>query len=83
MEQYGFFGDQIVHDRFGKCLDPLLRLNEIVNLELFRVQLQSIRKNETVGPFLFDVVMMFNVMILQSLYNISDGAMEFFNEFAI
>jgi hypothetical protein len=40
--------------------------------------LQSIRKNETVGRPSFDVVMMFKVMVLQSLYNISDDAMEFF-----
>jgi IS5 family transposase len=78
MKQYGLFDDRIAYDRLDKCLDPLLRLNEVVNWELFRVQLQSIRKNETVGRPSFDVVMMFKAMILQSLYNISDDAMEFF-----
>jgi IS5 family transposase len=78
MKQYGLFDDRIAYDRLDKCLDPLLCLGEVVNWELFRVQLQSIRKNETVGRPSFDVVMMFKVMILQSLYNISDDAMEFF-----
>jgi IS5 family transposase len=78
MKQYGLFDDSIAYDRLDKCLDPLLRLNEVVNWELFRAQLQSIRKNETVGRPSFDVVMMFKIMILQSLYNISDDAMEFF-----
>jgi IS5 family transposase len=78
MKQYGLFDDRIAYDRLDKCPDPLLRLNEAVNWELFRVQLQSIRKNETVGRPSFDVVMMFKVMILQSLYNISDDLTEFF-----
>jgi transposase len=78
MKQYGLFDDTIAYDRLDKCLDPLPRLNEVVNWELFRVQLQSIRKNETVGRPPFDVTMMFKAMILRSLYNISDDAVEFF-----
>ncbi|MDR0764811.1 MAG: transposase [Synergistaceae bacterium] len=78
MKQYGLFDDKIAYDRLDKCLDPLLCLNEAVNWELFRVQLRSVRKNETVGRPSFDVIMMFKVMILQSLYNISDAAAEFF-----
>jgi IS5 family transposase len=78
MKQYGLFDNTIAYDRLDKCLDPLLRLAKVVNWELFRVQLQNIRKNETVGRPSFDVVMMFKVMVLQSLYNISDDAMEFF-----
>jgi IS5 family transposase len=78
MKQHGLFDDVIAYDRLDKCPDPLLRLAKVVNWELFRVQLQSIRKNETVGRPSFDVVMMFKIMILQSLYNISDDAMEFF-----
>jgi IS5 family transposase len=78
MKQYGLFDDRIAYDRLDKCPDPLLRLGESVSWELFRIQLQSIRKNETVGRPSFDVVMMFKVMILQSLYNISDDSMEFF-----
>jgi hypothetical protein len=77
VKQYGIFDDKVAYDRLDKCPDPLLRLGEAVNWELFRPQLQSIRKNETVGRPSFDAVMMFKVMILQSLYNISDDSMEF------
>jgi hypothetical protein len=70
MKQYGLFDNTIACDRLAKCLDPLLRLNEVMNWELFRVQLQSIRKNETIGRPPFDVIMMFKAMILRSLYSI-------------
>jgi len=58
-------------------MDPLLKLGEIIDWELFRPQLQSIRKNDVVGRKGFDVVMMFKILILQALYNLSDDMMEY------
>jgi IS5 family transposase len=52
-------------------------LNEIINWELFRPQLQRIRNNELVGCKGFDVVMMFKILILQALYNMADDATEY------
>jgi len=77
MMQSGLFDSFAAYARLDKCTDPLLRLDEIINWELFRPQLQGIRNNDMVGRKGFDVVMMFKILILQALYNLSDDAMEY------
>ena len=58
----------------------LVRLNEFVDWEIFRESLETIydkeRKNNS-GRKPFDVVLMFKILILQSLYNLSDAQIEF------
>ncbi len=59
--------------------DPLKRLNEVVDWELFRPILSKIRnkkRKSRAGRKPFDVVLMFKILILQSLYNLSDDATE-------
>ena len=77
MIKLGLFDLFTAYARLDKCTDPLLKLNEIIDWELFRPQLQTIRNNETVGCKGFDVVMMFKVLILQALYNLADDSMEY------
>jgi len=63
-----------------KCQDPLVRLNAMIDWELFRPKLATIRdkpRKSAAGRRPFDVVMMFKILILQSLYNLSDDATEF------
>jgi IS5 family transposase len=55
----------------------LLKLNEAIDWELFRPELESIRRNESAGRKAFDVVIMFKILVLQSLYNLADDAMEY------
>jgi len=60
--------------------DPLVRLNECVNWEMFRPELETIREKERKSPAgrkPFDVVLMFKVLVLQSLYNLSDDTIEY------
>jgi len=60
--------------------DPLVRLNECVEWEVFRPELETIREKERKSPAgrkPFDVVLMFKVLVLQSLYNLSDDAVEY------
>jgi transposase, IS5 family len=60
--------------------DPLVRLNECVEWEVFRPELETIREKErknAAGRKPFDVILMFKVMVLQSLYNLSDDAVEY------
>jgi IS5 family transposase len=60
--------------------DPLVRLNERVNWEVFREDLRTIREKERKSPAgrkPFDEVLMFKIMVLQSLYNLSDDAVEY------
>jgi IS5 family transposase len=77
MIQIGLFDTFTAYARLDKCTDPLLKLNEIIEWDLFRPQLQSVRNNDIVGCKGFDVVMMFKILILQALYNLSDDATEY------
>ena len=70
MTQLGLFDTFTAYGRLDKCTDPLLKLNALIDWELFRQQLQVIRNNETVGCKGYDVVMLFKILILQSLYNL-------------
>lgn len=76
----GFLDIEFRMDDLTKNGDPLVRLNECVNWELFRGELEVIREKErksAAGRKPFDAVMMFKVLVLQSLYNLSDDAMEY------
>ena len=77
MHQAGLFDEEIAYDRLDKCSDPLLQLNTAIDWELFRSRLQTIRKNTGTGRKAFDEVLMFKILILQSLYNLADDAMEY------
>jgi transposase, IS5 family len=63
--------------------DPLIILNEKIDWESFRKLLQKIRPEKNpqnvrnAGRKPFDEVLMFKVIILQRLYNLSDDQMEF------
>ena len=60
--------------------DPLVRLDALVQWELFRPTLRTIRdkpRKSNAGRPPFDEVLMFKILILQSLYNLSDDATEF------
>jgi Transposase and inactivated derivatives, IS5 family len=59
---------------------PLIRLNETANWEMFRPALEKARdkgRQSTVGPKGYDGILLFKILILQSLYNLSDDATEF------
>ncbi len=60
--------------------DPLIKLNEAIDWERFRPYAESIRdkdRKSNAGRRPFDAVMMFKILILQSLYNLSDDATEY------
>lgn len=64
-------------DRNG---DPLRKLNEMINWECFRPTLQVVRekaRKSNAGRKPYDTVLMFKILILQSLYNLSDEATEY------
>jgi IS5 family transposase len=81
MIQNGLFD---LHIRFNRLDerngDPLSKLNQVINWELFRPTLESVFEKErksNAGAKGFDKVMLFKCLILQSLYNLSDEALEF------
>jgi IS5 family transposase len=58
----------------------LLKLKSAINWELFRAELEALRdkqRKSASGAKPYDAVLMFKILILQSLYNLSDDAMEY------
>lgn len=79
--QPGFFDDE---ERFARLLalgDPLVRLKEILDFEMFRKDLEAglgeVPRKSPAGRKRLDAVMMFKILILQRLYNLSDEQVEF------
>ncbi len=76
----GFFDIEFRLEELSKNGDPLVLLKGSVDWELFRGDLEIIRRKERKSPAgrkPFDVVLMFKVLVLQSLYNLSDDAVEY------
>ncbi len=76
----GLFDIHFRLDKIDKNGDPLARLNQIVDWNIFRPQLNSIREKDRKSPAGakgYDPVMMFKILVLQSLYNLSDDQIEF------
>jgi len=80
MMQTGLLDWQIRFKQLDKAGDPLAKLQSLVDWKLFRTDLEPLREKErksSAGRKPFDVVLMFKVLILQSLYNLSDDQAEF------
>ena len=79
MIQPGFFDLENRHRKLDEK-DPLLHLNQLIDWESFRASLNPIRsskKKSNAGRKPYDLVLMFKVLILQHLYNISDDETEY------
>jgi IS5 family transposase len=81
MLQSGFFD---LEERFGKLDqlgDPLKALNDVVDWSVFEPILEKgltrEKKSNAGRPLSFSPLLMFKVLILQSLYNLADGQTEF------
>lgn len=79
MSQPGFFD---LDERFKKIdeKDPLVSLNKLIDWENFRDTLNKIRdkdRKSNAGRRPFDVVVMFKILVLQHLYNVSDDQIEY------
>ena len=76
----GFFDDQFRLEKISKLKDPLEKLNRYINWEDFRTIVdQAFRETEPTlgGRPPFDRVMMFKVLVLQKMYNLSDDKTEY------
>lgn len=78
--QHGFFDEENRLAKLTKKKDPLEKLSSIIKWEKFRPVLEKAMKKEMKGyggrpPY--DYILMFKVLILQRLYNVSDEQMEF------
>ena len=79
MIQPGFFDLKERLHKIDKNGSPLTKLNEMVDWEIFRPSIAKARDKgrSNVGPKGYDLILLFKILILQSLYNLSDDATEF------
>ena len=80
MTQAGFFDLPNRYEALSKFGDPLEKLNAVVNFEGFRQEIErglAFSDGSKGGRPPYDAVLMFKVLILQSLYNLSDDQIEF------
>lgn len=80
MKLPGLFDRQDRLDSISKVGDPLERLSQAVVWEEFRPILAKLREKERKSPAgrkPFDELLMFKLLVLQRLYNLSDHQVEF------
>jgi IS5 family transposase len=80
MMQTGCFDWQNRFEKLDKTGDPLLKRNTAINWEMFLAELEALRdkqRKSNAGAKPYDAVLMFKVLILQQLYNLSDEAVEY------
>lgn len=78
--QPGFFDLDERYAALSAAGDPLVRLGELVDFEVFRAPLlRALRRSDGTrgGRPPYDPVLMFKVLVLQALYNLSDDRTEF------
>jgi transposase, IS5 family len=77
---YGFFDQDIRLTKLSKLGDPLEKLNNHIDFEIFRDLLEASFSKTAKGnggrkPY--DYVLMFKILILQRYYNVSDDQIEY------
>ena len=77
----GLFDDVFQLDKLDKIGDPLNQLNEVVDWEMFRPLLEKACKRRydkgQGGRPGYDLVLLFKMLIIQRLYNLSDEQLEY------
>ena len=79
-KQKGFFDEDYRLSELEEHGDPLMKLNELIPWERFRPLLKKIFYKQPKNPGgrpPYDYVMMFKILVLQRLYNLSDSQMQF------
>jgi transposase, IS5 family len=80
MGQQGFWDLEQRQRKLNQKKDVLMTLNQMIPWETFRDLLESVRekpKKSNAGRKPLDVILLFKLMILQQLYNISDEELEY------
>jgi IS5 family transposase len=88
MGQPGFFDLQRRYEGLDAHGDPLVAINAAVPFELFRLKLKTalikgglrraeVERKSAAGRKPWDEVLIFKVLVLQALYNLSDESMEY------
>ena len=78
--QKSLFDEEERMEKLQQMNDTLERLNEVIEWERFRRALTRASRKEDSGKGgrpAYDVVMMFKILVLQRLYNLSDDQTEY------
>jgi len=78
----GLFDDHFLMDKLTKLGDPLQKLSEFIDWDIFKTPLLKAFENAGSEPSKggrppFDKLMMFKALIIQGLYNLSDDQLEY------
>lgn len=77
----GLFDEHFLLERMTKLKDPLVKLEEHIDRNIFSPILDVVfhkpKNSNRTGRSPFNRIMMFKILILQSLYNLSDDQMEY------
>ncbi|MFZ4525793.1 MAG: hypothetical protein ACOYOE_09645 [Chlorobium sp.] len=72
----GFFDEHLLLEKLSKLKDPLVKLESHIDWNIFKQILdETVNKPKisNAGSPRFNHIMMFKILILQSLYNLSDS----------
>src|SRR3712207_404513 len=78
--QPGFFDLDERYQALSANGDPLVRLSQLIDFEVFRAPLlMALQRSDRLkgGRPRYDPVLMFKILVLQTLYTLSDDATEF------
>ncbi len=78
--QMGFFDNENRLNKLSQLGDSLVRLNNVIQWEMFRPILSQSLLKESKGPGgrpPYDCILMFKILVLQRIYNLSDDQTEF------
>lgn len=78
----GLFDEHFLMEKLTKLGDPLKKLSDYIDWDIFRIPLEKAFESEQTekskgGRPPFDKLMMFKSLIIQSLYNLSDDQLEY------
>lgn len=80
MTQPGLFDLDLRYRRLSETGDPLVKLSSLIDFEIFRAPLDAALKRSDGskgGRPPYDPVLMYKILVLQTLYSLSDDATEF------
>ena len=77
----GLFDQEAISDKLSSLGNPLEKLNDVIDFEMFRKELEdnmlNTDKKSAAGCKPYDVVMMFKIILLKRFYNLSDEQAEY------
>jgi IS5 family transposase len=77
----GLFDEQETLQKLSEMGNPLERLSQVIDFELFRPELEAkllnTNKKNNAGAKPYDVVMMLKILILQRYYGLGDTKLEY------